>query len=444
MAVLGSDTAAAQAFTRFGLGGRPEDALPPDPVAWLNAQLTGPDPFSNVGLPTLSTCLAYLNAFNSAKPGSKEAQAASAKIAAILQSEINAHLANALTTAVPFRERLVWFWANHFAILTQSIPAFATSGIFVRQAIRPYVNKTFSEMLLAVIRHPAMQYSLNNAESIGPDSTYAIEHLKRTGIQLGLNENLGRECLELHTVGVNGGYTQADVDALAAILSGWGVSTVPPRGFLFNLSQHEPTAQTLLGQTYPPTEQGGIAALQWLATQPDTYLNLATELVTHFVSDTPEQSDILSVASALQSSGGNLAAAASALVALPNAWQPLQKFRPPLDHTIAVLRAVGATPAQAGNIGNIVQALGQPTWGTQFPNGWSDLAADWVGPAQVLLRADWVSSFCSSLNGVDALTIAGSSLGPFLSPTTQALIGQLTSLHDQFVVLFCSPEFQRR
>ncbi len=445
MADLTGNQTVAQAFTRFGLGGRPDDALPSDAQSWLLQQLSGPDPMPTTGLPTLSSCLTEILNYQNATAGSLAKKQAEAAIKTTFAKEVQAFLAYAITTAVPFRERLVWFWTNHFALLTASFPATALAGVFIRDCIRPNVNGTFQDMLLSVMQHPAMIYSLDNENSIGPDSPYAVAHFKKTGQQLGFNENLGRECLELYTVGVDEGYTQADVDAMANILTGWTVDLSSSTGFTFVSNNHEPTAQTLLGQSFAGTYDGGIAALQMLATHPSTYNHLATKLVTHFVSDTPDPTDIATVAAALSNSGGNLAQAASAIVGLTSAWTPQSKFRTPVDYVVAVLRAAGITAAtMPAAIGNILSHLGQPTWASPFPNGWSDLASTWLVGSQLLLRSDWVGTLTANLGTLDPVATANCSLGPFESALTASLMSQLSTVRDQLHLLFCSPEFQRR
>ncbi len=296
MTALGSNIAAAQAFTRFGLGGRPDDAIPSDPVGWLRAQLAAPDPTPVAGMPTAAYGLALMNTMVSATPGTSARNNAIAAILALFQNEAQAYLTNAVVTPAPFRERLVWFWANHFAVMASPYLVSVTAGAYIRDAIRPHVTGTFADMLQAVMSHPAMITSLNNQQSVGPLSHRAVALVKSGGPQLNINENLGRETLELYTLGVQAGYTQADVDAMAYLLTGWMVeATTPPQGFYYDWKSAQPGNQTLMGNTYPGTQTGCVAALQWLATHPYTYQHLATKLVTHFVSDTPAASDIATV-----------------------------------------------------------------------------------------------------------------------------------------------------
>ena len=309
------------------------------------------------------------------------------------------------------------------------------------------MNGTFQQMLLAVMQHPAMVFNLNNNLSTGPLSTKGQRCQASGCVTLGINENLARECLELHTVGINAGYTQADVDALAMMLTGWTVNvSAAPRGFLFDTTAHQPGTQMLMGQTFAAGQAGGLAALAWLGTHPLTYQHIATKLVTHFVSDTPSSSDIATVVNVLSNTGGNLAAAANAVVGLPSAWVPLSKVRTPQDYVVAVMRAVGATTVGGTIVTSSavnVMSLGQPVWQSVFPNGYSDLASDWASPAQMVLRTDWINALCTTLT-LDPNALMANSLGPLLSSTTQAAVNAARSNHDKLSLLFLSPEFQRR
>jgi uncharacterized protein (DUF1800 family) len=362
-------------------------------------------------------------------------------------------LANAVLTTAPFRERLVQFWANHFAVMATTIPTLACAGAFVRDAIRPHVTGLFSDMLVAVMQHPAMLYSLNNPGSLGPQSLAALAIAKASDGQktADINENLGRETLELYTVGIAANYAQADVDAMACLLTGWTVNlTTLPYGFVYRPSQAQPGQQTLLGSVYSNTQGGSntqagcLSALEALATNPYTYQNLATKLVTHFTSDTPAASDVAAVAGVLSATGGNLGAAAAAVVALPNAWQPLTKLRTPQDLVVAALRASNTTAAGMPQMPWMLNVMGQPLWQPPFPDGWSDLAADWTGPPLMLMRSDCMGELAKLATGVTPALAAASSVGPFLSANTVAVMNSAALASDQLTLLFASPEFQRR
>lgn len=426
----------AHAFNRFGLGGRPDDTIPADPIAWLTKQLTGPDPLSNAA-PTTASGLGLVATLNAAPAHTPQRTAAQTAVNKRFSIEQQASLMASITTATPFRERLVRFWANHFAILGGASSVTQTcSGSFVREAIRPYVTDTFVNMLLAVMQHPAMLSSLNNDVSVGPQSPRA---LASGG---GINENLGREALELFTVGLAAGYTQDDVDALAYMLTGWTISyTAPTQGFIISADMHQPGPQTMLGQTYPGTVFDAYQALTYLGTHPNTYTHIATKLVEHFCADSPDPNDVAAVTAALASSGGSLMAAYTAVIGLDSPWVPQTKFRNPQDFALAAYRSVAANPSA---VANDVASLGQAVWRPTFPNGYSDLGADWASPAQMMLRTNWVNEICTRFGNVDPNATANTALGALINPATTAMLGRVTKTHDKLTILFCSPDFQRR
>ena len=432
------DTATAQAMIRFGLGRRGNEPLPADPVAWLQAQLEGDDAAAFPGLPTAADGLTLLREQQrlTLPPGTT-------LVGPVYQQDLRAQTELLLTTDAPFRERLVWFWANHFTVSTRQAKCYATVGPFVREAIRPYVTGPFFGMLAAVMRHPAMLMYLDNHVSVGPNSTAGRARGR------GLNENLARECLELHTLGVDGGYAQADVTALAQVISGWSVDLerLYP-GFLFRPATHEPGGKTLLGHRIPPGEAGGIAALEMLAQHPATHRHLATKLVRHFVADTPPPRAVAVIEAALRDTGGDLGAAATALTGLPEAWAPLGKVRSPQDYVVAVLRAMDLPLDKGGAPGGIVSGalgtLGQPVWAAPLPNGWADDAAGWAGPEAAMRRVDWAYGVAGRAGDRDAGAVAEAALGPLLAERTRDALHGAGSRRDALALLLCSPEFQRR
>ena len=445
MTAVPTSALAAQASNRFGLGARPDSQLPADVFGWLNSQITGPDVTPSAGLSTVSSGLASLSTLRHNGGASAAGKAAMSQIWAAFQADVGFNLANAVTTATPFRERLVWFWANHFAIMAGTIPVACVAGPFLRDVVRQHVNGTFSQMLQAAILHPAMILSLNADQSVGPQSPSGIFAIKQ-GHPAGINENLGRETLELYTLGVSAGYTQADVDALAFLLTGADVylGLSAARGYFYNQAKAQPGNQTLLGVTYPGSASGLAGALNALGTSRETYLHLAAKLVTHFVSDTPSPADIQAVYQALAQSGGSLPAAHNALLRLQNAWVPLQKLKTPREFVVSALRAVN-TPASSvpPNLAQALAAMGEPMWQPPFPNGWSDLAADWVGPEPMLLRTDWASDL-GLASSADSFGPALATIIPFCSRNTQDLLTEQTSSQEKLSLFFCSPEFQRR
>jgi uncharacterized protein (DUF1800 family) len=261
----------------------------------------------------------------------------------------------------------------------------------------------------------------------------------------GLNENLARECLELHTVTPAAGYTQADVTNFARILTGWSIQTRrDPMGFLFRAPMHEPGEIEVMGRTWPAGEAGGIALLTWLGTHPSTYHHLAEKLVRHFVADDPPAQDVQRIETVLRDTQGDLGAASLAVIELPGAWTPETKLRTPQDYVIGCLRAIGATPDEVPNIANLVAGLGEGMFQAPFPIGWPDRAVDWAGPEAMIQRVDFAYGLSGRVASQDPEQLGRTILGPLLSQETLAQIRAAGSRRDGMTLLLASPEFQRR
>lgn len=432
------DAGAAVALIRFALGRRGAEALPADPQAWLRAQLRDADPAPFAALPDTAACLAALHQDRVEKPPPGEG-----RVGPLFRADAVTQLGWQLETPAPFRERLVWFWANHFTVSRRQGGTTAVAGAFVREAIRPHVTGRFSDMLLAVMRHPAMLLYLDNAGSVGPESR-AGQRLHR-----GLNENLARECLELHTVSPAAGYTQADVTNFAKVLTGWSVEIAKdPAGFVFRPFAHEPGDWTVMGRAFSAGEAGGQDALRFLAAHPATHRFLAEKLVAHFVADTPPPDAVRRIEGVLRDTQGDLGAASAALIDLPAAWQPAAhgggKFRSPQDYAVAVLRALDLPEAKRPDLVNTLNALGQPLWNAPLPNGWPDRAADWASPEAMLRRIDWTYAMAGRAGGMDPDAVADAALGPLLTPATRKAMHRAGSRRDALTLALASPEFQRR
>ena len=444
----------AIAAARFGFGPGPQDNLNGDPKAWLKAQLQGDDPGlasgAFTGLQTGAEALDALHAegvahhaFLLANPGGT-AQYHSSLIP-VFRAEATAQLNFAATTAAGFRERLVWFWANHFSVSALQNLSGPFIGPLLREAIRPHVTGNFTDMVLAVEQHPAMLRYLDNDKSIGPDSPLGL----RTG--RGLNENLGRECMELHTVGLAAGYSQADVTNMAKILTGWSVGKpgedADGTGFKYRPGIHEPGPQTVMGHEFDGGEQAGIDALTFLSTYPTTYDLLAKKLVIHFVADDPPEAAVAKISGVLRDTKGDLGSASAALVDLPEAWVPGQKLKTPFEYVVSSLRAAPPPPGQKppDPIGILAQ-LGQPVWSAPLPNGWPDQAASWAGSDAVMARIDWAYTYSSRFNdaGIDPVQLADNALGPLLRPETQSAMASAGSPREALTLFLTAPEFQRR
>ena len=364
------DLRAPHALNRFGLGRARGEALPDDPQRWLAAQLAQPDP----GPPGPGVTEAY-GAIEQDKANRREMAGQPSLARQMYLAETRALQDYAIASPTPFRERLVWFWANHFTVSLRRGEVAPMAGAYVREAIRPYVTGRFQDMLLAVMRHPAMLMYLDNGGSAGPNSQAGLRQRR------GLNENLARECLELHTISPLAGYTQADVTEFARVLTGWSLERQQaPMGFRFRPFLHEPGEKTVLGRRFPDGERGGLEALAFLATHQATYTHLATKLVRHFVADAPPPDAVARVAAVLHDTGGNLGAAALEVTRLPAAWQPLTKLRTAQELVLAALRASGLPAEKRPDVTGIMAGLGQPMFNAPFPIGWPDTAADWAGP----------------------------------------------------------------
>lgn len=424
------------ALIRFGYGPRPGEPLPADPARWLTAQLASPPPPPPGGAPAMALAEAARLIRDSRRQGDREARRL---VTRMVQQEVHAWCTGCLIAEAPLIERLAAFWGNHLAIARRAggIAAYG-AGDYLRHAIRPHVLGRYEDMLLAAIRHPAMLHYLDNARSIGPSSPAGRRRNR------GLNENLARELLELHTVTPAAGYSQADVTELAKVLTGWSYEE-ETGAFVFRPEAHEPGTKTVLGQRIEEGEEAGIAFLRFLARHPATHRALARKLAAHFLADEPDPAIIRAIEGALRDTGGNLGAAMRALLARPEALSaPLAKLRSPQDFVLAALRAVGAPPERAGLAAAGMTQLAQPLWNPPSPKGWPDRAADWAGPEALLARVDWAFATAGRFSRTDAQAAAEAVLGRLARDSLRREIARAGSAQDAMTILLASPEFQRR
>jgi uncharacterized protein (DUF1800 family) len=363
------------------------------------------------------------------------------------RAEALARLQRAMISDSGFVERLVVFWSNHFCIsANKGELARIWAGSFEREAIRPHVLGRFSEMLNAVEQHPAMLFFLDNQQSLGPDSR-AGQNRKR-----GLNENLAREIMELHTLGVGGGYTQDDVTSLARIITGWTFAgrqgqLGTPGSFVFNANAHEPGAQLLLGKTY---ENNGVAqgeaALEDIARHPSTAKFIATKFARHFVADDPPPALVARLQEVFRKSDGDLKALAAALVDSDEAWQaPQTKMRSPYEFLVATGRLLSQIPDDPSRYLGGLNLLGQPLWTPAGPNGFPDTNAAWAAPEGMKLRLDISAQVASRLaDNVDPRDLLELAAADAASPETRRTVERAESRQQALALLLMSPEFQRR
>lgn len=381
----------------------------------------------------------------------------------LVQARTNA----ALVTPAPFVERMVHFWANHFAVSADKLVTIGLAGTLEFDAIRPHALGKFEDMLFAVERHPAMLLYLDQAQSIGPDSDaaqmagrFARFRPQAQQQRRGINENLAREILELHTLGVDSGYTQADVTEFARALTGWTVKGLmrgpaqrfigiegTPGDFVFASRIHQPGTRNLLGRAYRQEGEAQAAqVLRDLAADPRTAHHLATKLTRHFAGDEPPPAMVQRLEQAYLRSGGDLPTLYRVIIDSPEAWaETAPKFRTPWDWSLAALRAVGTRHVEGQPAVGLLTQLGQPVWRPGSPAGFDDIAASWVGPDALMRRVEAAERIASRTGGA----IDARQLGPRLMPgaigaaTTQA-IARAESPGQGLALLLVAPEFLRR
>ena len=456
-----------RALNRFGLGARiGERRRVNDPRAWLRAQLDGAPPA--IVAPAAGTAAALgeaIRAFRSpARNNPEQRQQLRRRLVEIASQEMQAALTMRVTTDRPYVERLVAFWSNHLCVSTAAKVLVAPlAGSYEREAIRPYVLGRFEDMVLASAQHPAMLVYLDNFQSIGPSSSAARLGQRAGGQRRGLNENYARELLELHTLGVNGGYTQQDVQDLAKILTGWTVGGLQNQGaarrrvsaaarqadigFAFQPLLHEPGARDVLGVNYADAGVAqGERVIRDLCRHPSTATFVATKLVAHFVSDEPPAAAVERIARVFRSTNGDLRAVSAALIDLPEAWTDgTRKFRTPQDWLVAMLRAVGAPEVNVMTL-PVLRQLRHPLWAPQAPKGFGDTVQDWADPDSLLNRAELARTIARRMRDVrlDAAALldvvdvgAGDPLRSLLADTSIAAA-------DRLALAVAGPAFQWR
>jgi uncharacterized protein (DUF1800 family) len=369
--------------------------------------------------------------------------------------ELRVSLLRAAIAPDGFRERLVRFWADHFTVVAKGRGLrYVTTG-FIEDAIRPFVTGNFGDMLRSADTHPAMLVYLNQVQSVGPNSSIG----KKLG--RGLNENLAREIMELHTLGVGGSYNQADVRQFAELLTGlfYNFRT----GFSFRPGAAEPGAETVLGKSYggPRGSLDDIyAVLDDFATHPDTARHISRKLVVHFVSDVPDPKLVDHVAQAFTASGGNLMAVYTALLEHPAAWEnPGAKAKRPFDFLASSLRALGVGTNGIGSNAidklsirqtrlyflSPLEIMAQPWLQPQGPDGWPEPIVDWITPQGLAARIQW-SLVAAGLwgNNTDPTKFAATALGDMADEEVLRVVGFAESRVEGIALALSSPEFNRR
>jgi uncharacterized protein (DUF1800 family) len=469
------------ALNRFGLGARAGEAAPADTQRWLLGQIEAfePAPAMLSELPSRADMAHALMAFRELSgefrqmrqqaANAGDPQPAQTAAMAALQSErrdgrrsqrqiyINSadtRIRIALSSSAPFMERWVHFWSNHFAVSVDKLSVISFAGDYEFHAIRPNVRGRFSDLLKAAVTHPAMLLYLDQAQSIGPDSPFArIVAQRRPDRRIGLNENLAREILELHTIGVRSGYNQADVTAFAHALTGItvaGLGRGPEQRMLANAEPgetvfveglHQPGERTVLGRRYTQTGRAQADAIfADLAVRPETARHIATKVARHFVADVPPPALVARLEEDFLRSGGDLSSLARTLIRSPEAWQTdAPKFKTPWDWAISALRGIGVErlPDPRGAYG-LFEQLGQTIWRSGSPAGYADTAETWAGPQALTDRVDLANRLAGQFSAqadarADALT----------EPVSTA-IARADSPAQGVALMLVAPAFLRR
>ena len=356
----------------------------------------------------------------------------------------------ATNTDAAFRERWALFWANHFTVSATKQITSVLIGPFEREAIRPHVFDSFENLLVASSTHPAMLTYLDQAPSIGPNSQAAGAAARRGNGKAGLNENLAREILELHTVGIDAGYSQADVTEFARALTGFSIGRDNEEGegqFVFRAAAHEPGGRAIMGRHYG--QQGlkqGLGVLSDLAANPHTARHVCGKIARHFVSDTPPSSLTERLERRWMETGGDLAKVAKALIDSPEAWAPTPaKFKTPYEYTLSTWRLIGAEPSAIERLAPILTGLGQKPFSAPSPKGWPDDAQTWAAPDALIKRMQWAQGFAAAVaDRSDPNALATGALGARLTPAVAKAVSRAETRREAFALLVMSPEFQRR
>ncbi|MER2490526.1 DUF1800 domain-containing protein [Catenovulum sediminis] len=457
------------ALNRFALGAKPQQisVVQKDPRAWLYQQLKPLHFSSVVGESSASwTSEQALQATYQYRVANQKSKAANTNQSATKNTEQNPMMSQdidalrkqinqsslqlaadtfhyAIETDMGFQARLLDFFSNHFSVTMSGNVMRAIAPTLEREAIAPHIAGKFEDLLLAVEQHPAMLIYLNNERSVGPNSKFARKRKNK-----GLNENLAREILELHTLGVNGGYQQNDVKALAKAITGWSVGHPKYKQagkFIFRIEQHEPGTRTILAKRYAQSDvTQGEAILRDLAVHPATAQHISFKLARHFIADQPAPKLVDDMTKVWLTTGGDLKAVLSCLIDHPLSWQTQpQKFKTPREFAISAYRATGVKFSNNRRALEVLKVLGQFPFAAGSPAGYGDVASAWDGSEAFMARIEWSEHISARVKKMP-LEIAQACLGEQLTERTATYIKRAESRQQACALLLMSPEFQRR
>ncbi len=442
---------------RFGLGPSPGDLeqVKTDPESWILRQIG------------IETSVSFLSSVEVLDLQSQNRQARISENQELRQqinqqmraasiADAAARTRLAIDSDTPFVERLVHFWSNHFAISVDKAAIVGMGGSFEGEAIRPNIFGRFEDLLMASTKHPGMLLYLDNGQSTGPES--------RSGSRgnRDLNENLAREILELHTLGVNTGYSQEDVTNFAKVITGWSVATAPAAehfgdvdgSFAYIDISHEPGRHTVLNKAYRQTgKEQGEAVLRDLAVHPKTAKHIATKLARHFIADEPPISAVEALTKSFVDTEGDLPSIYRTLIELDEVWQEAsRKFRTPSEWLMANLRAMQYEGSQArraqvrdNQLVVALDTLGQPIWRPGSPAGWPDIADRWTSPDSLGKRIEWANAMSQQIDSnLPAETLVQTLYGHTASENLTKAVSRAKSNAQALVLVAMAPVSLRR
>ncbi|WP_395342539.1 DUF1800 domain-containing protein [Ningiella sp. W23] len=349
------------------------------------------------------------------------------------------------------QSRLLDFFSNHFSVSRVNFPMRVLSPTLEIEAIAPNLHRTFSDMLLATIQHPAMLIYLNNEFSIGPNSKLGVRR-KGKKARNGLNENLAREILELHTVGVDAGYSQDDVTELAKAITGWSIGALrysEEPEFLFRSNAHEPGSRAIMGAVYNNKrgEATGRTILKHLANHESTARHVSAKLVRHFIADDAPSDIVDAMVQAWLDTNGHIPSVVSQMILHKKSWSNTpQKFKTPREFIISSMRAFN-TKRISPSLFESLEIMGQGFFNSGSPAGYADTQSAWLSASALNARIEWASHFAALMakrKSTEPVAIAQKSLGPFLQNNTLNAIKRAESKQMAISIFLLSPEFQRR
>ncbi len=458
------------ANNRFGLGVKPSDSKI-DSKEFLLSQISNFNPKPDA-LNSIANTSELMRSFSEYQIQKKEAKNNNIQqreneerqfLRKNVLASVNARTEIALNSQTPFMERLVHFWSNHFAISNEKLAVRALAGPYEFEAIRPNINKTFLDLLLAADTHPAMLLYLDQTRSIGPNSPQGKRvNARNEDKKIGINENLAREILELHTLGVNGGYNQNDVTEFAKAMTGLTIVRERKTPSNQNLSygasyfeplMHEEGPRQILGKNY--RNFGNIQYVEILkdvCKHPSTAKFIAFKLARHFAGDNPPQSLVNKLTNEFTRTNGDLKSLYAVLINADEIWavnnanqQSLLKFKTPWEWLVSSLRALNYTSVKNMDINGLMTNLGQTVWQPKAPKGYDDTESAWAAPDALMRRVEFISGLTGRIKqDIKPVELAQTILGDSLSSHTKTAISRAESQQSGLSLLFLSPEFLRR